>query len=373
MNHKPRIAIVGAGMGGLAAAAALRRFGFKAAVFEQAGRFSRIGAGIQMSPNAMKGLRGLGLEGRLRAMAFQPMTWDNRAWDTGDMMYELPLGSEAEVRYGAPYLQMHRADLHRALLSAVPKGWVVRGKTLVDVAPAAGGQRLEFADGTTFEADLTIGADGVHSRIREILLGSEEPIATGRVAYRATFPAALLRRPIGECTKWWGQDRHIVIYFVTAARDEVYFVTSLPDETWVRESWRAMGDMAVVRAAFEGFHGEVREVLRACPRVHRWAILEREPLEHWYGDGMVLIGDAAHPMTPYMAQGAAMAIEDGIMLARALDSETETEAALSVFQSARKMRAAQTQAISHANTWMREATDPAWCYDYDPWTAPLGT
>lgn len=372
MTLKPRIAIIGAGMGGLAAAAALRGFGFQAQVYEQAERFARIGAGIQMSPNAMRALRGLGLEGQVRRIAFQPRTWNNREWDTGAVKFELPLGQTSEDQFGAPYLQMHRGDLHAALLSAVPAQHISLNNRLVEVTAAASGFRLSFADGMDAEADLIVGADGVHSRIREILLGPEQPMATGRVAYRATFPAWRLRHPVGACTKWWGEDRHIVIYYVTKARDEVYFVTSLPDPAWVHESWSATGEMNVVRDAFAGFHDEVREVLRACPVVHRWAILEREPLESWFGEGMVLLGDAAHPMTPYMAQGAAMAIEDGVILARALDQAPDIKSALVVFQATRKARTAQVQAVSHANTWMREETDPTWCYGYDPWTEPLG-
>jgi 6-hydroxynicotinate 3-monooxygenase len=216
-----------------------------------------------------------------------------------------------------------------------------------------------------------IGADGLHSRVREILLGAKAPVATGRVAYRATFPATLLRYPVGECTKWWGADWHIVIYYTTTNRGELYFVTSLPDAAWVSETGFATGEMAVVREAFSGFLDEVCEVLRACPKVHRWAILEWAPLETESGDGMVLIGDAAHPMTPYMAQGAAMALEDGVMLAWALDETPDIATALGRFETTRKARTAEVQAVSHANTWMCVATDPTWCYGYDPWSEPL--
>ena len=376
MAHAPRIAIIGAGMGGLAALAALNRLGFEATVYEQAERFERLGAGIQMSPNAMQALRGLDLEAAVRRRAFRPEVWANREWDTGATKFDLPLGADAEARYGAPYLQMHRADLHEALLTAAPPGTIRQGKRLVEASPGPDGVRLAFSDGETARADLVIGADGVHSRIRTLILGPEKPEPTGRVAYRATFPARLLAHEIGPCTKWWGEDRHIVIYYVTANRDEVYFVTSLPDPDWIRESWSATGDMDVVREAFAGFHPEVREVLRACPKVHRWAILDRPPSPYWHKDRMVLIGDAAHPMTPYMAQGAAMAIEDGVMLARALREELDGPAgdidrALDRFQTTRKARTAETQAVSHANTWMREATDPTWCYGYNAWETPL--
>lgn len=362
-----RIAIIGAGMGGLATAAALQRLGYQATVYEQAGQFERLGAGIQMSPNAMKALRGLGLEIPVRRRAFRPSVWANRRAEDGATMFDLPLGREAENKYGAPYLQMHRGDLHAALLGGVPADWLRLDKRLVGID----GGRLSFEDGTEMEADLIVGADGVHSTVRKILLGSDRPTATGRAAYRAVFPADGAAREIGPCTKWWGEDRHIVIYFVGKAREEVYFVTSLPDADLARESWSAKGDMAIVRDAFQGFHPEVRAVLDACPSVHRWAILEREPLDRWRRESVVLIGDAAHPMTPYMAQGAAMALEDGVMLARALAVAATLEDALDRFQAARRARVAEVQAISHANTWMREETDPGWCYGYDPWTASL--
>jgi 6-hydroxynicotinate 3-monooxygenase len=371
-TYKPRIAIVGAGMGGLATAAALQRFGFPVQIYEQAERFSRVGAGIQMSPNAMHALRGLGLEARIRRDAYQPQTWNNREWDSGNVKFELVLGAVAEAEFGAPYLQMHRGDLHEALLSAVPDSTINLARRLIDVTPSSNGLTLTFADRSRAEADLIVGADGVHSRVRGLLLGPDRPVDSGRVAYRATFDTSLLRRPVGGYTKWWGEDRHIVIYYVTAARDEIYFVTSLADTTGARESWSAIGDMAVVRDAFAGFHDEVSEVLRACPLVHRWAILERGPPSAWHGGGIVLLGDAAHPMTPYMAQGAAMAIEDGIILARALDLEAELERALAIYQAKRTARTAQVQAVSSANIWMSENTDPSWCYSYDPWSESLG-
>ena len=126
--------------------------------------------------------------------------------------------------------------------------------------------------------------------------------------------------PIDDCTKWWGPDRHIVIYFVTPRRDEVYFVTSVPEPDWRTESWSAKGDLGQLRAAFEGFHPQVQAVLRACPEVYKWALYERDPLPRWGEGRVVLLGDACHPMTPYMAQGAATSIEDGAVLARCLDA-----------------------------------------------------
>jgi 6-hydroxynicotinate 3-monooxygenase len=370
---KPSLAIVGAGMGGLTAAAALSQRGFDVRVYEQAAKFVRLGAGIQMSPNAMRVLRGIGLEQRIRARAFQPRSWTNREWDSGAMKYELPLGADAEAKYGAPYLLMHRGDLHEALVSAVPAERIALDRKLADVDWRQGGVTLRFADGSTAQHDALIAADGIHSRVRELWRGAEHANFTGRVAYRTTFPAALLGGyQIDECCKWWGPDRHIVIYYVTASRDEVYFVTSVPEPEFTVESWSATGDLATLRAAFTGFHEQVRRVVDACPRVHKWAIVDRDPLPRWGEGPMVLLGDAGHPMTQYMAQGAATAMEDAVLLTRCLEAEPhDVPSAFRRYETVRRQRTAQIQGTSQKNTWMSERTDPDWVYGYDAWTAPL--
>ncbi len=191
----PSLAIIGAGMGGLTLAAALHQRGIDAQIYEQAPRFVRLGAGIQMSPNAMRVLRGIGLEARIRATAFQPHSWTNRDWDTGELTNELPLGGDAEAKYGAPYLLMHRGDLHEALASRVPGERIALDKKLTELDWRSGGVTLRFADGTTARADAVVAADGIHSRARELWLGAEQANFTGRVAYRTTFPAALLDAP----------------------------------------------------------------------------------------------------------------------------------------------------------------------------------
>jgi 2-polyprenyl-6-methoxyphenol hydroxylase-like FAD-dependent oxidoreductase len=372
-----RIAIVGAGIGGLAAAAALRRVGIEAEIYEQAEKFARIGAGIQQSPNAMKVHRGLGIEPRLRDTAFAPATSLNRDALTGAVTNDHPLGRATEERYGAPYLTLHRGDLHAALADIVPADSVHRGRRLVRLAEEGAKVALAFADGSTATADAVIGADGVHSLVREHVGITDRPRFTGRVAYRTTFPAALLKHvdPGPSRTKWWGPDRHIVIYFVTAKRDEIYFVTSQPERAdWItKESWSAKGDVDELRAAFSDFHPDVRAVLAAAPEVHKWGIFERDPLPTWRRGKVVLLGDSCHPMTPYMASGAAMALEDAVVLARCFDklSDARIEHVFDAYEASRKPRASQVQVGSSANTWMRNATNPDWLYGYDPWTAPL--
>jgi salicylate hydroxylase/6-hydroxynicotinate 3-monooxygenase len=375
MKKELSVAVVGAGMGGQAVAATLRRVGFGVQVYEQAPRFARIGAGIQMMPNSMKVLRGIGIEDRLRSVAFAPCSHLNRDGYSGELTRELPM---PESLYNAPYLCMHRADLHDALASAVPSEIVHLGKKLVALDQGGGQVTLRFEDGTTASADAVVGADGVHSIVRDIVVGPDEPIHKGRIAYRAVFPAKLMGSfDIGlSRTKWWGTDRHIVIYYTTKAKSEVYFVTSVPEpaEWLTRESWSAKGNVKDLRAAYEGFHQDERNVLEACPDCHKWAILEREPLPRWSDGRVVLLGDAAHPMTPYMAQGAATSIEDAAILARCLEAVNgdDIEGAFKRYEAHRKPRTSVVQAISSANTWMKEGSgDTSWLYGYDAWNANL--
>jgi len=368
------IAIIGAGMGGLATAAALRRVGIDVTVYEQAAQFARLGAGIQIGCNAMKVLRALGLEQRLRAQSFYPRSWNNRDWRTGEVKFDMIFGESAERKFGAPYLLAHRGDLHAALANAVPAECVRLSHKLVGLDEISDGVRLTFANGATAVADAVIGADGVHSVVRDMLFGASPVNFTGRIAYRTTYPAALLGgQKIDDCTKWWGEDRHIVIYYVKPDRSEVYFVTSQPEPDFRIESWSAKGDVRELRAAFAGFDRQVENVLAACPDVHKWAIVDRDSLARWAGRNVTLLGDACHPMTPYMAQGAAMAIEDAAVLSRCLEgAEREGVAdAFRRFEATRRERTTRVQQTSRTNTWLKKKTDADWVYAYDAWTTPL--
>jgi 6-hydroxynicotinate 3-monooxygenase len=375
MTARPlRVAIVGAGMGGLSTAAALRLVGIDVTVYEQASQFARIGAGIQIGCNAMKVLRRLGLEQKLRAQSFYPRSWNNRDWRTGDIKFDMIFGESAEAKFGAPYLLAHRGDLHAALASAVPAECIRLNHRLVGVDETGDGVRLTFASGATATADAVIGADGVHSTVRDILFGASAVKFTGRIAYRTTYPAALLgEHKIGDCTKWWGEDRHIVIYYVKPDRSEVYLVTSQPEPEFRIESWSAKGDVKELRKAFAGFDREVEQVLAACPDVHKWAIVDRDALPHWREGKVTLLGDACHPMTPYMAQGAAMAIEDAAVLSRCLDGvgPDGVADAFRCFEATRQDRTMRVQETSRRNIWLKEKTDADWVYAYDAWTTPL--
>jgi 6-hydroxynicotinate 3-monooxygenase len=374
IEQGPSVAVIGAGMGGLATAIALRRAGISVTVYEQASQFARLGAGIQIGCNAMQVLRGFGLEPRLRADAFYPRSWNNKDWQTGEVRFDMIFGESAEKKFGAPYLLAHRGDLHAALASAVPTEYVKLGHKLTGLDAGASGVQLTFANGVEVKADAVVGADGVHSVVRSTLFTDSAPNYTGKIAYRTTFPAHLLNGyPIDEFTKWWGEDRHIVIYFVKPDRSEVYFVTSQPEPEFRIESWSEKGDVEKLRASFEGFHPQVQHVLAACPDVHKWALLERDPLERWSAGNVTLLGDSCHPMTPYMAQGAAMAIEDAVVLSRCLEGVDRdgVAAAFQRFEATRKERTSRVQLSSRTNTWLKTKTDGDWVYAYNAWTAPL--
>jgi len=232
---------------------------------------------------------------------------------------------------------------------------------------------LTFADKTQAEADAVIGADGVHSTVLAILFGTGEPRFTGQVAYRAIYRSQLLGTEIDDRVKWWGPDRHIVSYKVDPRRDELYFIASTPEPDFKIESWSAGGDLDQLRSAFAGFHPHARVILEACPEVRKWALVERDPLARWSEDRIVLIGDACHPMLPYMAQGAGSAMEDAVVVARCLegvDLEGFSDA-FRKFERNRKDRTSRIQLGARQNVWMRTAPDTAWLYHYDAWTVPL--
>ena len=284
-----------------------------------------------------------------------------------------------ESLFGAPYLCMHRADLHDALASVVPDDIVHLNKKLVGLDQHGGQVTLAFADGTRAQADAVVGADGVHSVVRDIIIGPDTPLHKGRIAYRAVFSSALIKDPdVAGRSRPSGGASTATSSSITRppTRSQVYFVTSVPEpaEWLTRESWSAKGDVKELRKAYEGFHPEVRVVLEACPDCHKWAILEREPLPRWSDGRVVLLGDACHPMTPYMAQGAATAIEDAAILARCLEEVDgeDIEGAFKRYEAHRKPRTSRIQAISSANTWMKGGDgDTSWLYGYDAWNVPL--
>ncbi len=372
MSRGPRIAVIGAGLGGATAAALLQREGFQVRLYEQARSFERIGAGIHVSANVMKVLRHLDADQRLCQIGIHPDAFTSRKWDTGELLFELPLGKTGEQKYGASYITVHRHDLHAAILEMVQPGSIEFGKRLTGVKCNGAVARLIFDDGSAADADLVIGADGVNSRVREAVVGPSKSRFIGAVAHRAIYPSALLGgMEVRNCTKWWGPNSHILIYYIEQSREEIYLVTSAKGEWQSQAAWEFCKKEEVARA-FEGFHPEVRKVIEMAPELTKWPILDIEPIDKWSEGNLILLGDACHAMTPYMASGAAMAIEDAAVLVRCLSGSIDTAAALTLYQNTRMSRVRKVQQISAENTFLRYPTDPTWVFAYDATTERLG-
>ena len=377
MSKDWRIAIVGAGLGGLVAGALLQRRGYDVRIYEQAPAVARLGAGINLGPNVMKVLRAIGIEEALLDIGIRPEYWLSRKWDTGAVMFRYDMRGAAEARFGAPYLLIHRGDFHDILLSAVTSDIVLFGRKLVGLDQDASSVRLAFEDGSGEAADIVIGADGVNSMAREVLLGPELPAYSGYVAHRSIIPAKRLGdvRP-ADLTKWWTgdahADTHIVVYYLDRRREEIYFVTGVPEPDWDYGLSYVDADMDALRAAFEGFHPEVRHLIDICPGATKWPLFDRAPLPLWSRGRIVLIGDACHPMKPHMGQGAAIAIEDAAVLVRAIALAGEDHAAaFKLYEDSRRDRASRVQQGSRENKWLREPMDPGWVFEYDAMRQPL--
>ncbi|CAM3508447.1 MAG: FAD-dependent monooxygenase [Halomonas sp.] len=376
MKNKPTIAIIGAGLGGAAAGALLQQAGYPTKVYEQAPVFSRLGAGIHLGPNVMKVMRRIGIEDKLNAMGSHPDYWFSRNGMTGEYQSRIPLGEFALENYGAAYITVHRGDLHELMVSTLDQDNLHFDKRLVDVDDSGDKVVMTFADGSTEEADLVIGADGVNSRLREKLLGTEAPIYSGWVAHRAIISAEKLKAydlDFEACVKWWSEDRHMMVYFVTGDEKEYYYVTGVPEPDWNHGTSFVDSSQEEMRTAFKGYHPTVQALIDCTESVTKWPLLERNPLPLWHENRLVLLGDACHPMKPHMAQGAAMAIEDAAMLVRCLEEvgADNYQRAFELYRTNRFERASRVQQVSHDNTWLRADEDPAWVFAYDAFEVPL--
>jgi salicylate hydroxylase len=382
--------VVGAGIGGLSAALSLLAAGVDVHVYEQATALGAIGAGIQISPNASRVLHGLGLTEALARTAVKPLALHQRRWDDGRTLQRAPLAGPLEDRFRFPYYHMHRADLLAVLAGAIPAERIHLGHRLTGFTDHGNGVRAEFANGVHAESDVLVGADGIRSVVQARLLGARHPRFTGCVAYRGLVPADRLRDLSLEVTAqiWLGPGRHFVNYFVSAQR-LVNFVAVVEQDAWTRESWTDRGDPADALAAFDGWHPQVRAILQAVDDTFVWALFDRAPLERWSTGRVTLLGDACHAMLPFMAQGAAQAIEDGATLTACLKAAREDPAAaLRRYETLRLPRATRLQSMSAENKtrfhladgetqrardahlaagatgWSFDAI--AWLYDHDP-------
>jgi salicylate hydroxylase len=350
------VGVVGGGIGGLTAALCLLRAGLDVHVYEQAAQLSEVGAGVQVSPNASRILHGLGLAGPLAATGVKPLAWHQRRWDDGRTLLRTPLAEALEATFGFPHYQMHRADLLTALAAAIPAERIHLGHRLAGLTDHDDGVEVLFAGGRRARADVLVGADGIHSTVRQLLFGADQARFTGCVAYRAVVPAERLRHLDLEVTAqiWLGPGRHFVHYFISGRR-MVNFVAVVEQDRWNRESWTDRGEIADALTAFAGWHPQVREIIGAADETYVWALFDRPPLPRWSAGRVTLLGDAGHAMLPFMAQGAAQSVEDGATLSAYLGQvppaagPAEVAAALRRYEEARLPRTARLQEMSAGN------------------------
>jgi len=364
-----KIAIAGGGIGGMAAAIALRKAGHEVEVFEQAADYKRIGADVNLTPNAVHALDGLGVVPAIKETAASPTHRISRMWDTGEETSRLEMADEAERKYGAPQLTIHRADLLDALRRQLPGTVVKLDHRIAAIELGGANPRLRFANGMEHEADVLIGADGIHSPTRTALFGPEHPQFTGLVSYRSVVDRTKLSLPnLDTFTKWWGPtpDRQIVTFPLNRGRETFVFATTAQSD-WRDESWTMPGDVEELRRVYADFHPEARALLAACDSVTKSALYVRDPLPVWSRGAVTLLGDACHPMVPFMAQGACMAIEDAVVLGNAMAGigRAGIDAALKRYEDARKERTARVQIGSRGNEWLREGGNADWVYGYD--------
>jgi salicylate hydroxylase len=340
-----RIAIVGAGIAGLVAARALQQFGFRPVVYEQAQTLGEVGAGLTVSPNATHVLNAIGLEGVLSRIGMRPDRGGVRHWQTGELMVEISRGNEMLEKYGAAYYQVHRADLHAELagmVAATDPTAIRTGHAFADLEQGAAGVTLHFANGVRAEADVVLGADGVRSQVRTRLFGADRPRFTGYVAYRGLVPFANL--PAGtidptSCLST-GPGRSFTRYLVRGG-ELVNFVGLTERDDWREEGWSIRATVKEMLEEYADWYESVRAIIAATPPdgLFKWALFDREPLQEWTRGRVTLIGDAAHPMLPFLGQGAAMGIEDGMVVARAFAAADSIDDALRRYVEARLPRA----------------------------------
>ena len=392
------ILIIGAGIGGLAAAACLLKDGHRVRVYEQAAQLGEVGAGIQMSANAVKVLDHLGLRARFEPSAVRPQAFEFRRYDSGELLHRIPLGEAHEKAHGAPYFQIHRADLHRALQDAVlglGPAAITLNACATGIAEDADGVYVHFDGLAPVQGQLLVGADGIKSVVRQHIVGADAPSFTGQVAWRCAVPIAriapALRTPIVS-TIWCGPKNHAVMYYLR--NGEVLNFVGCVERADEEESWTARRPWAELDEDYRGWHPMVRAVIESVDRdqCFRWALNNRTPIMTWSSARCTMLGDAVHATLPYMAQGAAMAIEDAAVLARVLSNELAADTPLARrLQIYEQHRAPRTSRVVEESSEMGELyhiSDAAqmrqafhdrniaksrneWLYPYDPLHVPL--
>ncbi len=331
-------------------------------VYEQAKALGEVGAGINIGPTASRVLHRMGIADELERTGVKPASFVQRRWDDGRILLSSPLGEGVETAFGAPYYTFHRGDLHRALTRAIPPQRIHLAHRFTKLVDHGDRVEAHFENDATISVDAVIGADGIHSVVRHALFGPEMPRFTGCVAYRGLVPANRLRHLDLEFSNhiWMGPGAHFVHYFVSAGR-VVNFVAITEQDSWLGESWVDRGEVADALALFAGWHDQVLSIIGAADETYKWALFDRSPLPHWSVGRVTLLGDACHPMLPFMGQGAGQAIEDGATLkACLLKFPDDVPAALRLYEQLRLPRASRLQGMSATNkTRFHMADGPA--------------
>jgi salicylate hydroxylase len=346
MPRSPKVAIIGGGLGGLAACLAFHRRGIEAAVHEQVGELGEIGAGLNLSPNALKALRALGVEDDAIDIGFQPRDQVVRSWRSGRVLGRQQRGGNVVERFGAIFISIHRADLLDVLARAVPESRIHLDSQCVGVETRGDVAAVRFADGTEIEADIVIGADGIHSAVRDSLFGQIAPTFTGCICWRGMVPVEAVADTgcdIEDVSAWWGPHGHVVHYPVRRG-ELINFVAHLNSDAWTEESWNHECGRDEVMEAYARWNKTLRRLIESSERYYKWALYDRDPLERWGEGRITLLGDSAHPMLPYLGQGACMAFEDACILAEAVAHAPDTPAdALRDYERIRMPRATRAQ------------------------------
>ncbi len=356
------VLISGGGIGGLTAALAFQKLGHQVTVFEQSSTLHEVGAGLQLSPNGMRVFEALGVSSRVEKDAFRPRSQELRFGKGGGRILSIPLRDSSRARWGGEYLHVHRADLVEALGNALKDRQpdaVHLGQRVVAYTQASDTVDALLENGTTVRGDLLIGADGIHSTLREQMIGPDKPHYTGHVAWRAVVPVSELGKdapPESACV-WVGAKRHAVTYRLRRG-SVANLVAVVESREPLSESWTATGSRDEALAEFKGWTLVVRSILEKAQSLNRWALYDRKPLDKWSEGRVVLLGDACHPMLPFLAQGAVMAIEDAYVLARLVSRSGDMAKALQTYEAVRKPRTSRVQAGARRNAVLFHRGDP---------------
>jgi 2-polyprenyl-6-methoxyphenol hydroxylase-like FAD-dependent oxidoreductase len=393
-----RVAIIGGGIGGLTAANALSRAGMEVAVYEAAAELREIGAGVALHANAMRVLRAIGVEDAVRKVAGWSQWQMTRNWKTGRVISK-STRQEAAAAFGLEGATVHRADLLDVLAGALPGGIVTLGRRCTEVLPDGDIAVARFADGGEIEADIIVGADGIHSPVRASLFGPDAPRFTGKICYRSVIPTGAVRgiRPATDLAQWFGPHGTIVLYPLRG-QELINVVCHYDDDSYRHESWVAECSREEVLKRYAGWHESLLRLFAAGDTWYKWALYDRDPIPRWTRGRVTLLGDAAHPMLPYLGQGACQALEDGAVLATALAAEAaDPLTGLARYERTRRPRASRVVLTSRERglsnhltsrwaAWQRDLLiawrrrvnrgDPegrgaAWLADYDATTSDV--